>query len=100
MNRLTAALFALLLAAFASAPALADTYTYNFTGNCLDCSNPQGQLVFQNYAFGNDGFESSNLVSLTYTSSLADVSVTQSNVFTMEGQFGTTAGSYPFTLVF
>jgi hypothetical protein len=79
--------------------ASADTLTYDFTGNCLDCSNPQGVLVLQNYTFG-DPLQASELVSFTYTSSLADVSVTQANLSSLTGSLGSTPGSYDFEAVF
>ncbi len=64
--------------------ASADTITYNFTGTCLDCSDPQGTLVLQNYTFG-DPLEASELVSFTYTSSLANVDITQATLGSLGG---------------
>jgi hypothetical protein len=85
--------------AFGSSRALADTTTFNFTGTCLDCTNPQGQLVLQDYTPG-DVLVAANVVSFTYTSNLADVSVTQSNFLSVDGSVGSTPGSYTFILSF
>lgn len=98
MNRLAAALFSLVLATLPCV-SMADTTTFNFTGDCLDCSNPQGQLIVNDYTYGTALYPA-ELVGFTYTSSLADVSVTQSNLESMWGYLGSTPGSYPFTLVF
>jgi hypothetical protein len=78
--------------------ASADTLTYTFTGTCLDCSDPQGTLVLQNYTPGTE-ITTSELVSFTYTSSLADISVTQSNI---DGLTGTleNSGDVTFAAVF
>lgn len=99
MKRFLATLSFIGLLALGLPKASADTTTFNFTGDCLDCTNPQGQLILQNYTDGT-ALESTELVSFTYTSNLADVSVTSSNVLSLEGSLGSTAGSYQFTAVF
>lgn len=100
MNRLLALLSVILLAAAAATPAVADTTTtFYFTGDCIDCSNPQGVLVLQNYTYG-DELSGSNLVSFTYTSSLANVSVDQSSVFSLWGSLESTTGADTFGIGF
>jgi PEP-CTERM motif len=79
--------------------ALADTTTFNFTGKCLDCSNPQGELVLENYTFGTPA-SASQFVSFNYTSSLADVSVTQSNLLSITANLASTPESDDFALFF
>jgi hypothetical protein len=84
---------------FGISRASADTTAYNFTGTCLDCSDPQGTLVLQDYTPG-DALTASDLVSFTYTSSLADVSITGLNLSSLTGSLGSTPGSYDFEAVF
>jgi hypothetical protein len=78
--------------------ASADTITYSFTGTCLDCSDPQGTLVLQNYTFG-DSLEASELVNFTYTSSLANIDITQANLSSLSGSLGSSPGSYNFAII-
>jgi PEP-CTERM motif len=82
-----------------SSSASADTLTFNFTGDCLDCTNPQGTLVLQNYTLG-ESITSSNFVSFAYTSNLADVSVTSANLIDIEGNLGSTPGNNNFGIQF
>ena len=98
MNRLATALFSLVLATLPCV-CMADTTTFNFTGDCLDCSNPQGQLILDDYTSGT-ALNPTELVSFTYTSNLADISVTQSNISFLNGSLDNTPGSYLFTLIF
>ena len=98
MNRLATALFSLVLATLPCV-CMADTTTFNFTGDCLDCSNPQGQLVLDDYTSGT-ALNPTELVSFTYTSNLADISVSQSNISFLNGSLDNTPGSYLFTLIF
>jgi hypothetical protein len=79
--------------------ASADSLTFDFTGDCLDCTNPQGVLVLQNYTLG-DEITYANFVSFTYTSNLADVSVTSANLGTAEGVVGSTSGNNNFAIEF
>jgi hypothetical protein len=69
---------ALLLAcAYTAAPAFVTTTTFNFVGNCSDCTGTAtAQLVLGNYTQG-QAFSSSNFVSLTYSSNLLTFTLTQ-----------------------
>ena len=61
--------------------------------------NPQGELVLQKFTYGT-AISLANLVSFTYTLNLANVSVTPTNVTSLYGILGETAGSYLFVIQF
>src|SRR5689334_10140805 len=73
------ALLAVLFAAFSSQAAVATLTTFNFTGNCTDCTGKgTATLVLQNYTPGTT-FNSTNFVSLSYSSNLLNLTLTSSD---------------------
>jgi hypothetical protein len=72
LSRLTALIGAAILFAGLSHAAAIIT-TFDFTGDCGDCTGEgTGTLVLQNYTLG-DALETSNFVSFTYKSNLVDI---------------------------
>ena len=59
--------------------------TYQFVGQCTDCSGTGvGALTVQNYTLG-DTLTSCNLVSFTYTSNLTSFTITPSGEYNLSG---------------
>ena len=76
----------------ASVCATGPQVTYQFTGQCSDCTGTGvGQLVLQNYTLGN-AITFCNFVSFTYRSNLTSFTVNQSN---FSGIGGTLPTSLP-----